>query len=186
MGPLALYNYYFEHKRQQEEAMKRAKKAIVKTNDAFEKISGRRYGDGLLQPYKLDDAEVALICMGSTAGTARTVVDEYRERGLKVGLVKLRAFRPFPITELTSVLRQVKVLGVLDRSGAYGAFGGPLFNEIRSALYNFEERPIIVDYIYGLGGRDMPPPLIGQAYEELKEILKSGEVKQEVKFLGVR
>lgn len=186
MGPLALYDYYFEHKRQQEEAMKRAKRVIVEVHDEFAEISGRRVGDGLIQPYMMEDAETAIICLGSTAGTTRTVVDELREKGVKVGVIKLRCFRPFPASELVEVFKDVKAIGVLDRSGAYGAVGGPLFNEVRATLYDLDEHPFVIDYIYGLGGRDMPPKLIRKVYEDLEDILKSGKVKQILNFVGVR
>ena len=186
MGPLALFDYYFEHKRQQEEAIRNAKQVICEVNDEFAKVSGRKYGDGLLQPYGHEDAELAIICLGSTAGTARTVVDEYRTKGIKVKVIRLKAFRPFPASELKNALKNLKVVAVLDRSGGYGAIGGPVFNEIRSILYDCKERPRIVNYIYGLGGRDVTPKLIKKVYEDLEDILKTGKVEENVKFLGVR
>lgn len=186
MGPLALFDYYFEHKRQQEEAIKNAKQVIYEVNDEFAQVSGRKYGDGLLQPYEHEDAELAIVCLGSTAGTTRTVVDEYRTKGVKVGVIRLKAFRPFPANELKTALRNVKAVAVLDRSGGYGAIGGPVFNELRSILYDCNERPFIVNYIYGLGGRDVTPKLIKKVYEDLRNILKTGQVEENVKFLGVR
>jgi pyruvate ferredoxin oxidoreductase alpha subunit len=186
MGPLALYDYYFEHKRQQEEAMANANPVITKINDEYAKISGRKYGDGLIQPYMMDDAETAVICLGSTAGTTRVVVKELRSKGIKAGLVKIRAFRPFPASELIKVLYNVKAIGVLDRSGAYGSIGGPIFNEVRSVLYDLDERPYVTDYIYGLGGRDMPTTLITEVFQDLSNIAKTGTVKQRLKFIGVR
>ncbi|MEE9508990.1 MAG: pyruvate ferredoxin oxidoreductase [Candidatus Bathyarchaeia archaeon] len=186
MGPLALYDYYFEHKRQQEEAMKNAKDVIVKMNDEFARLTGRKIGDGLIQPHRMEDADMALICLGSTAGTTRTVVNELRRKGVRVGLVKVRSFRPFPAREIIDAVKGVKAVGVLDRSGAYGAVGGPLFNEVRSTLYDCDERPFVVDYIYGLGGRDMHPALIKEVYDDLERIVKSGTVKQTLKFVGVR
>lgn len=186
MGPLALYDYYFEHKRQQEEAMKNANPVIKKTNDEYAEISGRKYGDGLIQPFMMDDAKIAVVCLGSTAGTTRVVVKELRSKGIKAGLVKIRAFRPFPAKELIKVLGDVKAVGVLDRSGAYGAIGGPIFNEIRSTLYDLNKRPHVTDYIYGLGGRDMSTTLIADVYRELADIVKTDTVKQRLSFIGVR
>jgi pyruvate ferredoxin oxidoreductase alpha subunit len=186
MGPLALYDYYFEHKRQQEEAMKNAKGVIVKMNDEFARLTDRKVGDGLIQPHRMEDADMALICLGSTAGTTRTVVNELRSKGVRAGLVKVRAFRPFPAREIIDAVKGVKAIGVLDRSGAYGAVGGPLFNEIRSTLYDCDERPFVVDYIYGLGGRDMHPALIKEVYDDLERVVKTGTVKQTLKFVGVR
>lgn len=186
MGPLALFDYYFEHKRQQEEAIKNAKHIISKVNDDFAQLSGRKYGDGLLQPYQCEDAEFVIVCLGSTAGTTRMVVDEFRAKGVKVGVIRLKTFRPFPANELITALRKVKVVAVLDRSGGYGAIGGPVFNELRSLLYDYNERPFIVNYIYGLGGRDVTPALITKVYRDLEDILNTGKVEENVKFLGVR
>lgn len=186
MGPLALFDYYFEHKRQQEEAIKNAKQIICDVNDEFAQVSGRKYGNGLLQQYGFEDAELSIICLGSTAGTIRTVIEEYRTKGMKVGVIRLKTFRPFPENELKTALRNVKAVAVLDRSGGYGAIGGPVFNELRSILYDCKERPFIVNYIYGLGGRDVTPKLIKKVYEDLRNIVKTGQVKENVKFLGVR
>ncbi len=186
MGPLALFDYYFEHKRQQEEAIKNAKQIICDVNDEFAQVSGRKYGDGLLQQYGCEDAELSIICLGSTAGTIRTVIEEDRTKGIKVGVIRLKTFRPFPENELKTALRNVKAVAVLDRSGGYGAIGGPVFNELRSILYDCKERPFIVNYIYGLGGRDVTPKLIKKVYEDLRDIVKTGQVKENVKFLGVR
>ena len=186
MGPLALFDYYFEHKRQQEEAMKNAKDVIVKVNDEFARLTGRKVGDGLIQSHRMEDAEMALICLGSTAGTTRTVVNELREKGVRAGLVKIRSFRPFPAHEIIDAVKGVKALGVLDRSGGYGAVGGPLFNEVRSILYDYDERPFVVDYIYGLGGRDMHSTLIKEVYDDLESVVKAEQVKQTFKFVGVR
>lgn len=186
MGPLALFDYYFEHKRQQEEAIKNAKQIICDVNDEFAQVSGRKYGNGLLQQYGFEDAELCIICLGSTAGTIRTVIEEYRTKGIKVGVIRLKTFRPFPENELKTALRNMKAVAVLDRSGGYGAIGGPVFNELRSILYDCKERPFIVNYIYGLGGRDVTPKLIKKVYEDLRNIVKTGQVKENVKFLGVR
>ncbi|MCW4038126.1 MAG: pyruvate ferredoxin oxidoreductase [Candidatus Bathyarchaeota archaeon] len=186
MGPLALFDYYFEHKRQQEEAMKNAKDVIVKMNDEFARLTGRKVGDGLIQTHRMEDAEIALICLGSTAGTTRTVVNELREKGVRAGLVKIRSFRPFPAPEIIDAVKGVKALGVLDRSGGYGAVGGPLFNEVRSILYEYDDRPCVVGYIYGLGGRDMHSTLIKEVYDDLEHVVKTGQVKQTFKFVGVR
>ena len=106
--------------------------------------------------------------------------------GIKAGLVKIRAFRPFPARELIQVLSNVKAIGVLDRSGAYGSIGGPIFNEVRSLLYDLDERPYVTDYIYGLGGRDMSTTMITGVYHDLSNIAKTGTVKQRLKFIGVR
>ena len=184
MGPLDLYDFYFEHKMHQVEAMKKALKAIPEIDEEYAEISGREYR--LLHPYMMEDAEVALIGLGSTMGTVRYVVDRMRKRGLKVGMVRMRVFRPFPTEELKELLRDVEVVGVLDKAMSFGAPGGPLYEELRTIFYDVDENPIIVNYIYGLGGRDTPPHLIEEAYEELLEVKRRGEAVEKLKFLGVR
>ncbi len=186
MGPLDLYDYYFEHKRQQEEAMQRAPQIIKQVHDEYEKISGRKYGNGLIEPYHLEDAEIATICIGSTAGTTKTVVDQLRARGTRAGLLRIRAYRPFPVQDIINALESVKAIAVMDRSHSFGAYGGPIFHEIRHILYDAPTHPQIVSYIYGLGGRDMPQSLIHQIYNDLEKILKTKRVEKPVQFIGVR
>lgn len=184
-GPLDLFDYYFEHKRQQEEAIKAARDVIKRVNDEYYKISGRRYGDGMVDSYRMDDADIAVVGLGSTMGTVKEVVDEERSRGLKVGAIRIRSFRPFPVDQLLEELSRVKVVGVLDRSGAYGAPGAPVYNEIRSLLYDLDKRPAVLGYIYGIGGRDMPPELVKSVIRDLENALeKPPETK--VEFIGVR
>ena len=184
MGPLDLYDFYFEHKMHQVEAMKEALKAIPEIDEEYAEISGREYR--LLHPYMMEDAEVALIGLGSTMGTVRYVVARMRKRGLKSGMVRMRVFRPFPTEELKELLKDVEVVGVLDKAMSFGAPGGPLYEELRTIFYDVDENPIIVDYIYGLGGRDTPPHLIEEAYEELLEVKRRGEAVEKLRFLGVR
>jgi pyruvate ferredoxin oxidoreductase alpha subunit len=186
MGPLDLYDYYFEHKRQQEEAMSRAPEIIKQMHEEYAQISGRRYGNGLTDPYRMEDAEIATICVGSTAGTTKTVVDGLRANGIKAGLLRLRAFRPFPKQDVIQALADVKAVAVMDRSHSFGAYGGPIFHEIRHILYDSSTQPSVVNYIYGLGGRDMPQHLIHQIYKDLQEIIRTKRIQKAVQFIGVR
>ena len=183
-GPLDLQNYYFEHKRQQVEAMKHAKDAIIKVAEEYTKLSGREYG--LFESYRLEDAEIAAVVLGSTAGTAKAVVDNLREEGIKAGLLKLRTFRPFPHQELVDALGTMKAIAVMDRSDSFGALGGPVFAELRSAFYGKANGLPIVNYIYGLGGRDVPETDVEKVYRDLDSIARSGEVGDLVSYLGVR
>ncbi|RLG60741.1 pyruvate ferredoxin oxidoreductase [Candidatus Geothermarchaeota archaeon] len=187
-GPLDLYDYYFEHKRQQEEAIKKALSVIKRVNEEFSELSGRRYGNGLVEEYKLEDAEVAIVNMGSAAGTTKYVVDKLRKRGLKVGLLRIRTFRPFPADDIVKILSDLKAVAVMDRSMSFGALGGQLFIEIRNALYDLKNRPLVINYIYGLGGRDVPAKDIKKVFEETSEIAKRGFVKKNelIRFLGLR
>jgi len=186
MGPIALQNYYFEFKRQQDEAMKNALEVIQRINDEYSKISGRKYGNGLIETYRLEDADVATVCLGSTAGTMKTVVDELRMEGVKAGLLRLRAFRPLPVKDILNALEKVKAVAVMDKSMSFGGDGGAVFHEIRHALYDAESPPFVVDYIYGLGGRDASPKEFLRVYEDLQMILKTRSVQNPVQYLGLR
>jgi len=185
MGPIAFPNYYFEFKRQQEEAMKNALKLIKEVNSEYAKISGRSYGNGLVDAYRLEDAEVAIVCVGSTAGTIKTIVDELRQEGLKVGLLRLRTFRPLPVEELRSALENVKAIGVMDKSMSFGGEGGAVFHEVRHALYDAKNHPQIVNYVYGLGGRDSSPRELRRVYDDLFALLRGGQAKT-VNYIGLR
>ncbi len=184
-GPLDLYDYYFEHKMHQIEAMKNVPEVVRRVNEEWYELSGRRYGDGVLVPYAVEDADVIVTVLGSTSGTVRYVVKKLRERGLKVGMVRIRMFRPFPFEELREILKGAKVVGVMDRGISFGSYG-PSFMEINTALYDLRERPLLINYVYGLGGRDAPPDLIEKMFMELLEAAKTGEVKEKLRFLGVR
>ncbi|MGQ9460135.1 MAG: transketolase C-terminal domain-containing protein [Candidatus Bathyarchaeaceae archaeon] len=186
MGPLDLYDYYFEHKRQQEEAMAKAPKIIQQVHEEYAKISGRCYGDSLTEPYYLEDAEIAIVCVGSTSGTVKTVVNELRSKGMKAGLLRLRTFRPLPVKEITKALENVKAVAVMDRSLSFGGHGGAVFHEIRHILYDAPTHPYIVNYIYGLGGRDTHPNLIHKIYRDLQQILETQRIKETVQFIGLR
>jgi pyruvate ferredoxin oxidoreductase alpha subunit len=186
IGPLDLQDYYFEHKRQQEESMRKALDVIKQVHEEYAKLSGRSYGNGLVEAYKLDDAETAIVCMGSTAGTVKTVVDELRQNGVKAGVLKIRAFRPLPVEEIVNNLSGKKAVAVLDRSCSFGGSGGPLFHEIRHAIYDVADRPMLINRIYGLGGRDMRLHMIDGVYKELQNMAETGESAEKLKFIGLR
>jgi len=186
IGPLDLQDYYFEHKRQQEEAMRKASEIIRKIHDEYAEVSGRRYGNGLVDPYRLEDAELATICLGSTAGTVKTVVDQLRAKGVKAGLLRIRTFRPLPVQDILEALQQVKAVAVMDRSCSFGGSGGPVFHEIRHVLYDSGIHPHVVNYIYGLGGRDMSQLLVQNIYRDLARILETGKIDKSIKFIGLR
>jgi pyruvate ferredoxin oxidoreductase alpha subunit len=184
MGPLDLQDYYFEHKLQQVDAMEQALKVIPQVDAEYAKISGRDYG--LLESYWMEDAEVALLGLGSTMGTVKHVVDQLRAEGVKAGALKMRVFRPFPIEALAKAVSGVSVLGVLDKAASFGAPGGPLYEEVNTVFYNRAEKPLIKDFIHGLGGRDTSPTQIREMYENLLEIHGKGKVDEKVTFVGVR
>jgi pyruvate ferredoxin oxidoreductase alpha subunit len=185
-GPLDFYDYYYEHKRQQIEAMENARQAILDVAEEFNRKFHRNYG--LFEPYRLEDAEVAVMAANSTAGTARVVVDQLRSEGIKAGLLKPRVFRPFPGKELADALGHLKALAVLDRSVSFGAMGnvGPLFLELAAALTVHGVRIPVAGYVYGLGGRDILPREIESVYHEMLRAAKVGRVDNTTRYLGVR
>jgi pyruvate ferredoxin oxidoreductase alpha subunit len=184
IGPYDMPSYYMEHKYQQALAMKNAKKVILDVAKEFKAISGRGYG--LFEEYRMEDAERALVLIGSSAGTAKAVVENLRAKGEKVGLVKLRSFRPFPAEELAKALARAKAVAVMDKSEGFSGCGGPVFADTRSACYGLGEGPKIVNFIYGLGGRDVRVDDIASVYEQLAEIVKTGNPGEIYRHLGVR
>lgn len=184
VGPLDLPPHYFEHKRQQAQAMINAKKVILDVAAEYAKISGRQYG--LFESYKMEDAEVAVVVLNSTAGTAKVVVDDLRSRGVKAGLIKLRVFRPFPLEELGKALSGLKAVAIMDKADSFNAAGGPLFAEVRSAMFDYAKDTKAVNYIYGLGGRDVRVEDIMSVYNDIIEIAETGQVKSTINYLGVR
>jgi len=183
VGPLDLQDYYFEHKRAEAEAMIEAYKVIKKVFNDFGKKFGRKYD--LIEEYKMKDAKRAIVLMGSTAGTAKEVVDSLRTDGEKVGLVKVCAFRPWPAEEINKALRNVEYLSVMDRAEGMSGFGAPLFTEVRSSLYDENKKPDTYGYVYGLGGRDVKIEDIKKVFDDLKKV-ENGEKLDRNNYLGVR
>ena len=184
VGPLDLQAYLFEHKAQQGEAMKRAKNVILEVSKEFEKMTGRSYG--LFEEYKLDDAEMAIVCMNSTAGTTKYVVDTLREKGIKAGLLKIRVFRPFPGEEIAKALSHLKAVAVLDKADSLNAIGGALYEDVTSSMYTNNVHVPMVNYIYGIGGRDTRADEIESVYSDLSEIIKTGNLGEPYRYLGLR
>jgi pyruvate ferredoxin oxidoreductase alpha subunit len=184
LGPLDLQDYYFEHKRGQIEAVLEAPRSIEQVGNAYREKFGK--GIDFLEEYRLEDAEMVVLALGSTAGTAKVVVDELRNGGVRAGLIKLRIFRPFPAERLARLLSRFPVVAVMDRSDTLSTMGGPAFVEIRSALYETEKKPMMVDYVYGLGGRDVTEEDIKEVFTDMEKILKNGKIGNPITYLGVR
>ena len=184
VGPLDVQAYLFEHKAQQAEAIKKEKKVIKEVSEDFEKWTGRKYE--FFEKYKLDDAEIAIVCMNSTAGTTKAVIDELREKGVKAGLLKIRMFRPFPVEEVAEALAHLKAVAVLDKADSLNGAGGALFEDVTSAMYVNQKQVPMVNYVYGIGGRDTTEMQIKQVYSDLEEILKNGKVENPYRYLGLR
>lgn len=184
IGPLDLQGYLFEHKTQQADAMRNAQKVIEEVSADFEKLTGRKYD--FFEEYKLDDAEIAIVCMNSTAGTTKYVVDSLRAQGIKAGLLKIRMFRPFPAAEVAKALSKLKAVAVLDKADSLNAAGGALFEDITSAMYVNQSFVPMVNYIYGIGGRDTKAEDIESVYTDLQEIVKDGKITDPYRYLGLR
>ena len=184
VGPLDVQSYLFEHKAAQAEAMRNAKQVILDVAKDFEKMTGRKYG--LFEEYKLDDAEVAIVCMNSTAGTTKFVVDNLREKGIKAGLLKLRVFRPFPVEEIAKALSHLKAVAILDKADSLNAAGGALFQDVTSAMYVENCHVPAINYVYGIGGRDTKADEIEEVYNDLLEIAKTGKVDNPYRYFGLR
>ena len=184
VGPMDLQAYLFEHKYQQANAMRAAKKVILEVAEDFEKMTGRKYS--FFEEYRLEDAEIAIICMNSTAGTTKVVVDALREQGVNAGLLKLRVFRPFPAEEIAKAVSHVKALAVLDKAESLNACGGALFTDVTSGLYTNGVQVPTVNYVYGIGGRDTTTKEIEGVYHDLQEIVSTGKVENPYRYFGLK
>ncbi|MCX5718852.1 MAG: pyruvate ferredoxin oxidoreductase [Nitrospirae bacterium] len=183
-GPLILTDYYMEYRKAHNEVMTKVPGIVLDVAKDFEKISGRKYS--LFDAYRLEDAEIALVILNSAAGTSKDIVDEFRSKGVKAGLLKPRLYRPFPYKEIGEALKHLKAVCVLDRADAFGGSYGPVFIDIAASLYRYKEKPLLINKIYGLGGRDYFPEHAALVLNELIEIVKTGEIKTFKEYIGVR
>jgi len=183
-GPSDYHDYFFEHKRQQAAGIEKALEVVPLIGEEYGKLTGRYYG--LMEGYHLEEAEFAIVALGSTVGTIRIVVDELRKKGIKAGLLKLRCFRPFPAAAVAQALGDKKAIAVLDRSLSFGAQGNQVFLEVCTALFTHNYAPKVVNYVYGLGGRDTVPAQIRQIYQDLADIDREGTVEPKFRYLSVR
>ena len=185
VGPYAVSSYYMETKRGQREAMKNARQVILDVAKRFEEMTGRKYG--FFEEYRMEDAEYVIVLIGSAAGTCKAAVDKIRERsGKKVGLLKIRVFRPFPEEELAQALKDRKAVAVLDRSEMFSATGGPLGTEVRSALYGAKSKAGVVNYFYGLGGRDITVEDFEEVYTKLEKLAQTHKAEDMYAYIGLR
>lgn len=184
VGPYGTSPYYMEFKRQQAQAMKDAMPVIMAVAERFERMTGRQYG--FFEEYMMDDAEVALVAIGSSAGTGKEAVDRLRSEGKKVGLIKLRVFRPFPRIPLAEAMCKVKAVAIMDKAESFSNSGGPLFNEARSSLYDLRDKPYCINYIYGLGGRDIRVEDFYDIFQDLFVIAENDDPGDVYRYIGVR
>ncbi|CDC31213.1 pyruvate flavodoxin/ferredoxin oxidoreductase domain protein [Clostridium sp. CAG:508] len=184
VGPLDVQSYLFEHKYQQAEAMRNAKKVILEVAKDFEKMTGRKYS--FFEEYRMEDAEIAVVCMNSTAGTTKTVVDELREKGIKAGMVKVRVFRPFPAEEIAEALGNLKAVAIMDKADSLNAMGGALYEDVISSMYTAKKQVPAVSYVYGIGGRDTTSNNIHEVFNYLAQVAKTGEIDNPYRYVGLR
>jgi len=174
---------YTETKKPQEIALEKSKEVILQGWKEFEAIFGRRYSP--IETYKAEGVETLLLTMGSFSETARLAIDKMREEGKKVGLVRIRLWRPFPFEEFRQAVEDAEVLVVLDRCISFGGPVGPVCSEVRSALYEETKRPKVISFIGGLGGRDLAPKDFEYMVNRGIEIAEKGS-EEEYEMIGVR
>ena len=184
VGPYGISAYYMEARVAQAHAMMNAKKVILDVAADFEKTFGRKYG--LIEEYKMEDAEIAMVIMGSSAGTAKAAVDSLRAKGIKAGLIKVRVFRPFPGPEIAASVSKCKAVAVMDKSEGFSGCGGPLFAETCGACINMKNKPLMVDIVFGLGGRDFTVESAISVYDRLGKIAETGECGEVYTHMGQR
>lgn len=184
IGALALPPVFFEHKVNMIRALEGSKSVIKAVGAEWGEMTGRDYG--LTESYCLDDAEVAIVTMSGAAGTVRTVVDVLREQGVKAGLLRIRAYRPFPVEEVVAALKGLKAVAVLDRASSPGAPAAPIASDVRTVLFDVQPRPKLVGYVFGLGGRDLSMDQVASVFERLQQIAKTGDLGPVQTYLGLR
>jgi pyruvate ferredoxin oxidoreductase alpha subunit len=175
---------YFEFKKQQRRAIDSSMPVIKQVGAEFSELSGRPFD--VVEGWGMEDAEVAIVVIGSTSGNVRHVARDLRAKGIKAGVLKVRVFRPFPAEEIKAALRGIKAVAVLDRSESFGAESGPLCLEVKSALYDSADRPAVVNYVYGLGGSDVRLELIESVYSDLSDIASGAATPSGLTYLGTR
>ena len=184
VGPYSITDYYMEAKRNQAEGMKNVSRVVKEVADEFASLSGRQYG--LFEEYCLDDAEVAVVMIGSAAGTTKDAIDKLRAAGVKAGLLKIRLYRPFPAEEIAEALKHVKAIAIMDRAEGYSNHGGPLGADVMAALFRAHSQALAVNYIYGLGGRDVRVEDMEGIFNTLKQMVETGDAGETYRYLGIR
>ncbi|MBR1390671.1 MAG: pyruvate ferredoxin oxidoreductase [Lachnospiraceae bacterium] len=184
VGPYAVSNYCMEAKKAQAEAMIRSKQVILDVAKDYEQLSGRSYG--FYEGYRLEDADYAVVAIGSVCGTTKDAIDRLREKGVKAGLLKVRVFRPFPGEEFAEALRGCKAVAIMDRAESYSGQGGPLGAELMAAMYRAKVQAEAVNIMYGLSGRDVRVEDIEKVYADLQDMAENGKTFAQYPYLGLR
>lgn len=184
VGPYAVSNYSMEAKYNQEAAMIRSREVIKEVAARFREKFGR--GFDFFEEYRCEDADYIMLIMGSAAGTAKQAADDLRDKGVKVGVLKLRVFRPFPAEEIAQALSKCKAVAVMDRCESYNGHGGPLASEVPAALFMNKVYTEVVNYVYGLAGRDFTTETAAGIFEELKDVVENKKQVRQCTYVGLR
>ena len=184
VGPYAITDYYMEAKRNQAEGLKNAVQVVKDVAAEFAKLSGREYG--LFEEYCMEDAERAVVMIGSAAGTTKDAIDELRAKGEKVGLIKIRLYRPFPADEIAAALKNVKAVAIMDRAEGYSNHGGPLGADVMSAMFRARSNAFAVNYVYGLGGRDVRVEDMANVFADLQKVIDDNDAGETYRYMGIR
>lgn len=184
VGPYSVTDYYMEAKRNQAEGMKHVERVVLEVAKEFAQLSGREYG--LFEAYRLEDAERAVVMIGSAAGTTKDAIDRLREKGEKVGLLKIRLYRPFPAEAIAEALKNVKAVAVMDRAESYSNHGGPLGADVMAALFRARSTALATNIIYGLGGRDVRVEDMEQVFEDLQTMIDQDDAGETYRYMGLR
>ncbi|TET88957.1 MAG: 2-oxoacid:ferredoxin oxidoreductase subunit alpha [Sulfurovum sp.] len=177
-------DWHFEHKIKQHKAIMDSRPVIDEVYAEFEKLTGREYKR--VESYNMEDADVAIVALGTTVETARIAAEELKSEGIKAGIVAIRCFRPFPFDQVREALKNVKCVSVLDRSSPAGAMGA-FFNEVSAALYTTASRPLVTNFIYGLGGRDFSIEEAKRIFKEQQAHADAGHITTDIQqFSGLR
>ena len=184
VGPYSVTDYYMEAKRNQAEGMRHVEQVVLDIAKEFAELSGREYG--LFEAYRLEDAERAVVMIGSAAGTTKDAIDHLREKGEKVGLLKIRLYRPFPADAIAEALKNVKAVAVMDRAEGYSNHGGPLGADVMAALFRARSTALAANIIYGLGGRDVRVEDMEQVFEDLQTMIDQNDAGETYRYMGLR
>lgn len=184
VGPYSVTDFYMEAKRNQAEGMKHVEQIVLDVAKEFAEVSGREYG--LFESYRLEDADRAVVMIGSAAGTTKDAIDRLREQGEKVGLLKIRLFRPFPADAIAEALKNVKAVAIMDRAEGYSNHGGPLGADVMSALFRARSRALAANIVYGLGGRDVRVEDMEQVFADLQTMIDNDDAGETYRYMGVR
>ena len=184
VGPYSVTDYYMEAKRNQAEGMRHVEQVVLDVAEEFAQLSGRKYG--LFEAYRLEDAERAVVMIGSAAGTTKDAIDRLREKGEKVGLLKIRLYRPFPADAIAEALKNVKAVAVMDRAEGYSNHGGPLGADVMAALFRAKSAALAANIIYGLGGRDVRVEDMEQVFEDLQTMIDQNDAGETYRYMGLR